>query len=185
MLRPWLAHQARWIIHDGGLIAYPTEAVYGIGASPENRQAVMRLLRLKRRKSAKGLIIVAAGVDQVTHYISPSDTIDWPGVRGTWPGPVTWVFPASRRAPEWIRGRYATIAIRISDHPVVRQLCRIAGPLVSTSANPDSRIPAKTARRVRMYFGDKLDLVLPGHVGGLARPTEIRDAVTGEVLRAG
>lgn len=185
MLRPWLAHQAKNTIRSGGIVAYPTEAVYGLGVHPEMSTAVMRLLHLKHRDKRKGLIVVASGVEQIIHYIYASASIDWPTVQSTWPGPVTWVFPASKKTPTWLKGDRETIAIRISAHPLVRSLCEAVGPIVSTSANPESCRPAKTAHRVRSYFGDSVDLLIPGDVGGLTKPTEIRDAITARILRPG
>ena len=185
MLRPWQGQQARLVIERGGVIAYPTEAVYGLGAHPEIADAVMHLLQIKHRNINKGLILVASSLSQITHYIYPSASIDWTSVSKTWPGPVTWVFPASREVPVWLRGKHQTIAIRISAHPLVRTLCEWTGPIVSTSANPESLRPAKSAHRVRAYFGDELDMVIPGAVGELVKPTEIRDSISGKILRAG
>jgi len=185
MLRPWLAHQAKIIIRSGGVIAYPTEAVYGLGVHPEMPTAILRLLHLKHRKKSKGLIVVASRIEQIIHYIYATSSIDWPTVQSTWPGPVTWVFPASKKTPVWLKGDRETIAIRISGHPLVRALCEVVGPIVSTSANRESYRPAKTAHRVRSYFGDSVDLLIPGDVGGLTKPTEIRDAITARILRPG
>ncbi len=185
MLRSWQAHQSHSVIRSGGIIAYPTEAVYGLGVDPGNPVAIGKLLRLKQRPVSKGLIVVAAHPGQITHYIKNTPAIDWTAVEATWPGPVTWVFPASRQVPAWLIGGKRSIAIRISDHPLVQSLCRRCGPLVSTSANPGARRPARSALQVRCYFPGQVDLVLPGALGGRQKPTEIRDAITGMVLREG
>ena len=173
------------ILAQGGIVAYPTEGVYGLGCLPENRDAVYRLLQLKKRSICKGLILVAAFPGQLEKYVCYPDAHVRERVLATWPGPVTWLLPAQRDVPDWIRGGHTTVAVRISRHPVVRALCREVGALVSTSANPEHKIPARTLRKVVEYFGHSLDYFVPGEVGGLAGPTEIRDAVTGTIVRPG
>jgi L-threonylcarbamoyladenylate synthase len=184
-LNHWHLQQALRIIKAGGIIAYPTEAVYGLGCQPENYSAVTRILHLKRRPLEKGLIIIAAEIEQLHPYVSFTDRVLYQEILSTWPGPVTWVIPARMEVPTWIRGEHESIAVRVSDHPVVRDLCRLTGPLVSTSANPAGCPPATTMLKVRTYFGQSLDYILPGNTGLNHKPTEIRDALTGKVLRPG
>ena len=167
------------------MIAYPTEAVYGLGCLPWDYRAVARLLSIKKRSVEKGLIIVAADLEQVLHMIDLTGGFQADEVFASWPGPITWVLPASDLVPGWIRGSHPEVAIRLSAHPLVRQLCESAGPLVSTSANPEGCPPAADRNRVRSYFGTQLDYIVPGRVGTLGQPTEIRHAVTGRVLRPG
>lgn len=172
------------ILQKGGIIAYPTEAVYGLGCDPLNQQAVMRLLTLKKRSVNKGLILIAASVEQLMPYILPVEEAAMAQVLKTWPGPVTWLFPASEQVPEWIRGQHETVAVRVTDHPLASTLCYIfGGPIVSTSANVEGHPPALNAEQVNDIFPQDLDLVLTGEVGGLSKPTQIRDAITGQVLR--
>lgn len=169
----------------GGVIAYPTEAVYGLGCLPDEDEAVDRLLHMKRRSARKGLILVAADVDQLVPYIEFSDAAMRERVLVTWPGPTTWLLPVRPAVPPWLTGAHSTLAVRVSAHPVVQALCRAVGPLISTSANPAGAAPARTAARARSYFGRQLAAVVPGALGGLAQPTEIRDAVSGRQLRSG
>lgn len=173
------------MIRAGGVIAYPTEAVYGLGCQPENQAAVKRILELKNRPIEKGLIIIAASIEQLHPYVSFADVPRYQEMLATWPGPVTWLVPVRPGVPEWIRGDNESVAVRVSDHPLAGTLCRLAGPLVSTSANPAGCSPAKTAIRVRIYFGQSLDYILPGSTGLRSKPTEIRDAVTGKIIRTG
>jgi len=173
------------ILEYCGVVAYPTEAVYGLGCVPECREAVYRLLWFKKRQVAKGLILVAAFPEQLEKYVQYPDQAVKKRVLATWPGPVTWLLPAKGAVPYWIKGNHDTVAVRVSGHPVVNALCRKAGVLVSTSANPEHMPPAKTLRKVVNYFGHELDYIVPGAVGGLARPTEIRDARSGRILRPG
>jgi len=172
-------------LHAGGVIAYPTEGVWGLGCDPFDPQAVHRLLDLKGRSAAKGLILAAGDVAQVLPWLDALEPARREAVLATWPGPVTWVVPLPPGAPRWVSGQHEAVAIRVSAHPVVRSLClAFGGTLVSTSANPQGRNPARSALAVRRYFGDRLDAILPGALGGLRGPTEIRDARSGRVLRA-
>ena len=103
----------------------------------------------------------------------------------SWPGPATWLVPHRNRVQPWVHGEHDTVAVRVSAHPVVRDLCRAwGGPLVSTSANPAGSQPPIAAFQVRRYFGASLDSLLPGAVGAAGRPTGIRDLATGRVIRA-
>jgi len=144
---------------------------------------VARLLALKRRSPAKGLIVIAASFDQVEGLLQPLDSALMRPVLASWPGPHTWLFPARAGVPRWLTGDHPTLAVRVTAHPLARALCRNAGPLVSTSANPAGCRPARDALTVRRYFGERLDLVLGGPVGSDAAPSTIHDAATGRVLR--
>ena len=182
-LRSWQLRRAARLVAAGGLIAYPTEAVYGLGCDPWNEAAARRLLRLKRRKVGKGLIVIAADLAQLAPLLDFATVRDRARIEATWPGPVTWLIPARPRAPAWLTGAHSTLAVRVPAHELARELCRRCGPLVSTSANPAAAAPARDPQRVRAYFGRRLDCVLPGRVDKTRRPSEIRDAVSGEVAR--
>src|SRR5690606_32756593 len=116
--------------------ACPTEAVWGLGCDPWNGLAVDRLLALKQRPMKKGLILVAADISQFSEllYDLPED---WQAtLKASWPGPNTWLVPHRGRLPGWITGQHASVALRVTDHPLLAELCALTGPLVSTSANP-------------------------------------------------
>ena len=173
-------------LRNGGVIAYPTEAVYGLGCDPLNVDAIALLLQLKHRALRKGFILIAAEWQQVQHFVEPIDPQALAHVFASWPGPVTWAFPASPEAPAWIRGAHTTVAVRVTNHPLAKALCaRFGAALVSTSANVEGHPPMRDEKMLRMTFGAKIDKILPGKVGGALHPTEIRDAITGEVLRSG
>ncbi|HET8702029.1 MAG TPA: Sua5/YciO/YrdC/YwlC family protein [Nitrococcus sp.] len=172
------------LLANGGVIAYPTEAVYGLGCDPRRYDAVARLLDLKGRSARKGLILISAEADWLSEYIAPLSEELAARMAASWPGPVTWVVPAAAGVPAWLTGGRGTIALRVTAHPVASALCRaFRGALVSTSANRSGGIPARTALRARLLFGPWLDAVVPGKVGGLGRPTRIIDACSGIVLR--
>ncbi|MHC6223202.1 L-threonylcarbamoyladenylate synthase [Pseudomonas sp. X10] len=185
MVSSWRVQQAAREIRAGAVIAYPTEAVWGLGCDPWNEEAVDRLLAIKSRSVDKGLILVADNIRQFDFLFEdfPEDWLD--RMASTWPGPNTWLVPHQNLLPEWVTGVHDTVALRVSDHPVVRDLCALVGPLISTSANPQGRPAAKTRLRVEQYFRGQLDLVLGGALGGRKHPSVIRNLATGEVVRPG
>jgi L-threonylcarbamoyladenylate synthase len=181
---PWHLRQAVRTLRHGGIIAYPTEAVFGLGCDPLDPDAVQRLLSLKQRPATKGLILIASRWEQLQPYLLPLGAARQRRLFRTWPGPHTWLLPCRAETPYWLRGHHDKLAVRISAHPTVVALCNAwGGALVSTSANRCGRPPARSALRVRQQFGDRLDYLLPGALGGLARPTPIRDGVSGAILR--
>ncbi len=172
------------VLRQGGLIAYPTEAVYGLGCDPFNRPAVEKLCKIKQRSVDQGLVLIAADFQQIANLIAPLPEAVIKSVLSSWPGPYTWVIPSAEIVPRWIRGMHPSIALRVTAHPLAAVLCRVfGGALVSTSANPHGMAPAKNAADVAAMFGAELDLILEGQLGGLAQPTPIRDAMTGAVIR--
>lgn len=173
-------------LRGGGVIAYPTEGVWGVGCDPDNAHAVQRLLDLKQRDPGKGVILIAADIEQVEPYLDGLDKKQRAQLAATWPGPQTWIVPANAASPEWITGGRPGLALRVSRHPVVRALCTaFGGPIVSTSANPSGRPAPRSAVRVHRYFHHDIDYVLAGPLGGQRGPTPIRDLLTGKLLRAG
>ena len=182
-MKNWNIKRARAALDNGGVIAYPTEAVMGLGCDPWNEAAVAKVLRLKRRPASKGLIVVASSTRQLSAVVDFSRVARIDELAGSWPGPVTWLIPVRSGTPPWLTGQHGTLAVRVSAHPVVQSLCDAAGLLVSTSANPSACRPARTQRRVRAYFGQQVDCYVPGNVGSDPRPSKIRDARTGDLVR--
>ena len=184
MVNRWRVLEAAREIRAGAVIAYPTEAVWGLGCDPWNEAAVDRLLAIKNRSVDKGLILVADNIRQFDFLFEdfPQDWID--RMASTWPGPTTWLVPHQNRLPEWITGGHPGVAIRVSDHPLVRDLCALTGPLVSTSANPSGRPPALSRLRIEQYFAGQLDGVLDGRLGGRKNPSQIRDLLSGAQVRS-
>lgn len=181
----WHIKRAAAILHQGGIVAYPTEGVWGLGCDPHNSEAVTRLLALKQRSWQKGLILIAATYEQLTPFIVTPPAV-LKRVRATWPGPVTWLLPAQNSTPQCLRGTHHTLAVRVTAHPVAAALCRrFGGAVVSTSANLAGRPAARSRLQVQRRFGDAVDYIVPGVAGDLMRPTEIRDGSSGAVLRAG
>lgn len=178
--------QAVQHLRAGSMIAYPTEAVWGLGCDPRNDKAIARLLALKNRSPAKGLILVAASRAQFGPLLKGLGLPASRRLDESWPGPVTWLVPHRGLVNPLVHGRFDTVALRVSDHPLVQSLCsRFGGPVVSTSANPQGRSPALDCRQVRGYFGKQVDYLLQGSLGMAAAPSEIRDLASGELIRSG
>lgn len=173
-------------LRAGGVIAYPTEGVWGLGCEPRDEAAVLRLLALKQRSVDKGLILIAANEAQLSAYIDLStlDVTQRDGMRATWPGPHTWIVPASVDAPRWVTGAHEGIAVRVSAHPVVIALCEGYGrAIVSTSANIASEPAPRARNELDPRIAAGVDAVAPGETSGLAQATAIRDARDGRLLR--
>jgi L-threonylcarbamoyladenylate synthase len=174
---------ARWI-REGGVVAYPTESVFGLGCNPAIPTAVERLLVLKRRSVAKGLILIASDWEQLQPWLARLPHLWHKQLLSSWPGPVTWLVPAATGCPVWLTGQHDTLAVRITAHPLASRLCAAAGSaIVSTSANRSGQRPARSVLQVRLQFGDRIDFVLPGQLGTLKNPTQIRDLASGRVIR--
>jgi len=174
--------RAARILKNGGIVAYATEYCFGFGCDPLNRAAVLRLLRIKRRPLAKGLILIAADTAQLAPYVDDLPT----QVLASWPGPHTWLLEARPGVPGWLTGDHSRIALRVTAHPQAAALCRAAGmAIVSTSANRGGGAPVRRYREAVHRFKGEVDYVLPGRVGDSPAPTPIRDAVTGELVRPG
>lgn len=190
----WHIKRAVQTLHAGGVIAYPTEAVWGLGCDPFNEQAVMRLLDLKQRPWHKGLILVVANTRQLGPLFDALPTEQQQRLQTPTAYPTTWLLPDPQHlVPQWVKGVHSPVAVRISQHPQVQQLCRAYdGMLVSTSANRSSQPAARSLPALRRSFNmarvgmtkqTALDFILPGALGGYEQPSEIRDLVTGEILR--
>lgn len=171
-------------LHAGGIVAYPTEAVYGLGCDPLRAGAVQRLLELKGRPSAKGFILIGARFDQLAPFVGEPANEQMRRVMESWPGPHTWVFDAAPDVPRWLTGGRNTVAVRVTAHPVAAALCQaFGGALVSTSANRTGLPPARSPLAVRRQIPGGINVILHAQLGGLAKPTAIQDARTGALLR--
>ncbi len=175
-------HRAGRIVRAGGVVAYPTEGVFGFGCRPDDVSAVLRILEIKDRSPLQGLLLIAADLEQFDGLLDlPAGT---PDLTSTANKPVTWIVPASAAVPTWIRGQYDSVGIRITAHPVAAALCRVAGmPIVSTSANVAGRPPARNALVLRRQFRQLVDCIVPGRCGPARGPSQIRELATGRLLR--
>jgi len=173
-------------LRAGQIIAYPTEAVYGLGCDPANESAIRRLLALKGRPESAGFVLIASEYSQLLPWISELDQCLTEKAMQTWPGPVTWLFPRAAGVPDYVAGAHDTIAVRITAHEPSRALCDAFGSaLISSSANHRAAEPARNAEDVDAYFSGQIAGILAGPLGGSARPSEIRDLVSGTIIRQG
>lgn len=177
-----MRHAVR-ILRAGGLVAHPTEGVWGLACDPLLSTAVLRLLAAKRRDPAKGLILIAHQLDALRPFLdAPPDQLD--RARADWPGPVTWLLPAAPEVPWWLTGDHDTLAVRVTAHPTAAALCRaFGGPLVSTSANLSGHPAPRHSWQVRAQLGPTVGPILTGELTTPGRPSTIRDAATGERIR--
>ena len=186
MVPPLTHAQAAAAIQGGGVIAYPTEGVWGLGCNPMDDAAVTRLLAIKQRDIDKGLILIAAHEAQLAPYVDlgalPAARLA--EVRASWPGPNTWIVPAGKATPGWITGAHRGIAVRVSAHPDVVALCNaFDGALVSTSANLAGQPAPSRREELDPALLADIDGVCVGETGGRTGPSVIRDALRGDVLR--
>lgn len=173
------------VLRAGGVLAYPTEGVYGLGCDPDNHAAFRKIFALKRRPAEQGVLLIAADFAQVQPWIGQAPGAALARANAAWPGAHTFIFPRSPRVPEWVAGGHAGVALRVTAHAPSAALCRaFGGPIVSTSANRHGEPPARSAADIRAIFGEEPDGVLDAPLGGLDRPTPITDAVSGAIIRA-
>ena len=170
------------VLLRGGVIAYPTEGVFGLGCLPDDQSALRRLLDIKQRDAAKGLILIAANVSQLEGWISLPEGAALPDPDPA--HPVTWIVPPGPRVTPLLRGTHTNLAVRITTNPTAVALCLAAdSPLVSTSANLSGKPTARNRNILQRQFGSVVDYVVPGDCGPASGPSEIRDFKTGDILR--
>lgn len=183
-MTPFQIRHAARLLRLGGILAYPTEAVFGLGCDPLNEQAVGRLLEIKQRAVNKGLILIGSDLTQVQPYMQPVADIHMRKVLNSWPGAATWLLPAAKWVPPWITGQHKSIALRVTAHPVAAAICEaFGGAIVSTSANLSRRPPARNALQTRIRCANQPDVILSAATGHLDSPTPIKDALTGHSIR--
>lgn len=179
-----MLRRAARTLRSGGIVAYPTEAVFGLGCDPLNPDAADRLMQLKGRAASKGFILVGSDYHQLSPFVAEPDADRMRRIVETWPGPHTWVFDAAADTPWWLTGGRTSIAIRVTSHPATAALCdAFGGAIVSTSANRAGQKPARSPLAVRRLLAGGVDAILHDSLGGLDRPTIIQDARTGTLLR--
>jgi len=185
---PDVAAQTVRVLRQGGVIAYPTETVYGLGCDPFRPDAVERLRRLKGRKAPVPFLLLISKRESIDSLVNGVSSAAERLMAEFWPGPLTLVFSASGRAPAAVLGGMRTIGMRQSSNPFCRILLGLLdGPLVSTSANHSGEESAKTADKVIVSFSGDLDLIVDGGTLGDSLPSTIIDVSRSEphLLREG
>ena len=176
---------ATTVLQQGGVLAYPTESVWGLGCDPWNAMAVKRILQIKKRTWEKGLIIVACDALQITPLLHGLTAAQQQQITEITPHPVTWLVPDKKHwVPEIVKGTHTSVAVRISQHPLVQSLCSHFGhPIVSTSANLSGQPELTKYSQVISTFGEQADMVVPGETGGIQSPSTIINLITGVICR--
>lgn len=196
--------EAAACLKAGQLLAYPTESVWGIGCDPYNEAAVQRILAIKQRPQAKGMIVITDSVERLTPLLASLDTSQRDPILKSWQTDSahtdpqykqahTWLLPIPQTLattiPSWITGQHQTVAVRVIAHPMIRELCQQLvsahnpfGLLVSTSCNPSGQPPASTFSEAYAYFGEQISY-LQAQTLGYTLPSQIRDATTGLIVR--
>jgi len=183
-MNSWHIRQAVRQLRLGGIIAYPTDTVYGLGCDPFNAAATLQLIALKQRSIKQGLILIASELQQLEPCLRTLPANVRRRITRSRNTPITWVLPCHDWVPEWLRGDHETLAVRITDHPVVVALCQqFNGPLVSSSANRHGLQPANDSLAVRKAFAEQLDYILHSKRSGTGQPSQIRNGLNGEILR--
>jgi len=168
----------------GGVIAYPTEGVFGLGCLPDDEQAILRLLDIKQRAVAKGLILIAADAGQLDNWVSAADVLRIPAPDPD--HPITWIVEPGPRTGPLLRGEHDSIAVRLTSNPVAAAICSaVDSPITSTSANFSGRPVVRNRIALLSDFGPLVDYVVPGDCGPATGASEIRRLHDGTVLRPG
>ena len=184
MLSLEIAQHTAQVLREGGVIAYPTEAVWGFGCDPFNETAVQKLIDIKQRPFEKGVLLVADSIQRVEPWLKMLDQVIVEKMLATWPGPFTWVVPNNGVLPAIVTGGRETVALRVSAHEGVKQICEaFDGLVVSTSANRSGEDAITSEAEVHCQFGTVLDYIVPGILGGATSPSSIFDAISGQQLR--
>ena len=178
------------IVKKGGIIAYPTESIFGLGCDPDNEAAIERLLQLKQRSPNKGLILLASDYTQLLPYVDDKrlkktlGNIKYNAVLARWPDAVTQLLPATKNISPLLTGAFDTIAVRVTDHSDIVALCQTMGKaIISTSANISNQPPARTWQQVEQQFHHTIDFIIKGDTLGLAKPSLIMNPLTQEIIR--
>ena len=184
--------EAAQLLKQGQVLAYPTEAVWGLGCDPYNEHAFAEILRLKQRPIEKGVILLAANIAQVEHLFADLSVKTQQDIIASWSHrhsterATTWLLPANDDIPTWIKGQHALVAVRVSNHPLCVALCHaFEGFIVSTSANPAGLAPARSMQDAHQYFQHEANLnYLNGDLGLSQEPSRIINALDGSIVRA-
>ena len=182
-----ITHAAK-LIFEGGVIAFRTDTFYGLGADPFNVSAVAKVRALKGREENKPILLLLAGASIVDRFIADRSAAFDEVAKKFWPGPLTIIGRAVPELPVEITAGTGTVGVRVPADVDVREFVRqCGGALTATSANPSGREPARSAKEVRDYFGDAIDLVIDGGEVKAIEPSTVLDVTTSpmKIIRKG
>lgn len=173
-------------LRSGGVIAYPSDTVYGLGCLPTDTAALKKILAIKQRSVDKGLILLAANRAQLASFTDSGLTeANWQTICADQAQPTTWLVPAAEDISPLLCGSHTTIAVRITRHPGSCALClAVNSAIVSTSANLSGEPSPKAWESLSPAIASKVDLVLQSRCGNSERPSQIRHLRNGQVIRS-
>lgn len=173
---------AAHVIRNGGIIAYPTDTIYGLGCDPYNADAVHSINRLKQRPLNKQFILLAGDIAQIKPLIILNEEQQQRITHTT--EPTSWITDASPQAPAWLVDKHHTLSIRVTENPFVKKLCAALGhAIISTSANPSGKKPARNSLELHRYFHGRLDKILASQKKLNGRPSKIIRLCDNHVIR--
>ncbi len=182
-MSPWALNRFIHAVSSGAVFGYPTDTIWGFGCHPLIADSVSRILQIKNRSPAKGLILLSSRIEYCAAYLD-ADAEQLKPISSPGAAPTSWLVPASRFCPIWIRGNFSTVAIRITGHPLLQILCdRLQAPIVSTSANRAGRATVRNSLQLRKQFGDELDFIVNGFPAGSGKPSTIKFLRNGTIVR--
>ena len=176
------------LLRRGGVVAYPTDTLYGLGASVFDEAAVERVFEIKRRPQGMPLPLLLTGSEMLPMVVDKVSRTALSLAEMFWPGPLTLVLPKNPLVPSLVAARGWTVAVRVPDHPVPRELARLLGnPITGTSANRSGGPEPSTAEEVRRQLGDQVDMIVQAGPSPAGRASTILDITgkTARVLRIG
>lgn len=184
-MSPWSIKRLSKAVETGAVIAYPTDTIWGFGCHPRLASSVIKILNIKHRPVGKGLILLSSHIEYCDPYIDPGLSRELTDLlKQKSRHPATWLVPAARNCPVWLRGNFTTVAVRITNHPFVAAICNeLHSPIVSTSANRHRRSTVRSALQARRQFGEELDYIVTGFDTGTNKASEIKSLTTGETIR--
>jgi L-threonylcarbamoyladenylate synthase len=182
---PYQTNRLAKAILSGAVIAYPTDTVWGLGCHPLNYHSVQRILVIKKRPVDKGVILVTPDLSYVRPYLSDHlSSSSLKELSAPLIPPTTWLVPTHPDCPAWLRGNHSTLAIRITNHAFVREICEATrSPIVSTSANRSGKTTIRNSLQARIQFGSEVDAIITGYSTGGHKASRIQSLDSGQKLR--
>ena len=184
-MSPWLINRLGKAVQRGAVFAYPTDTIWGFGCHPLHAPAVHRILDIKQRPVNKGLILLASDLSYLQPYLNNNlNNKEIRQLESITEQPTTWLAEANKDCPNWLRGQFPTIAVRLTDHPFVQRLCdTIKAPIISTSANRSGCPTIRNAIQARRQFGAELDFIVEGFRSGGKKASKIKSLASDQIIR--
>ncbi|MBL7002940.1 MAG: L-threonylcarbamoyladenylate synthase [Gammaproteobacteria bacterium] len=184
-MHPWKLSQLTHDLEHGGVIAYPTETLWGLGCLPNNNQALLKLARIKQRSLKKGFILISPNIKLCLPYIHPKyHALAKQKITLNLKQPTTWLIPKAPSTSTLLSGAFDSIAIRISPHPFIHEACiKLGSPLTSSSVNINKRPSLNSDLLIQRQFGHSLSHIIHGYRSGSGQASTIIDCLSNQTIR--